>query len=825
MTTLWQDCRYGVRMLRKTPGFTAIALITLAIGIGANTVMFSISDVLLLPRARKVRAPEHLAYCAIHGVADPAFRYSEYLALRDSGLAFSDVMAQINLHDRGTLVRGNSAWDVWMTYVSANFFSLLGTVPAQGRGFLPEEEQHGSAAVAVLSYRCWQRLGSDPRLIGESVSVNGADCRVIGVAPEGFTGVSLDGYDLWLSLGSVRTVHKLYRSRLDREPSFHVIGRLKPGVTMPVAQAQLQTLVTRFKQEYPERWSSRTSIDPHPPGRWEIAGDYEQDRWIHIIFSLVLMTASAIILVIACLNLANMLIARGASRHREIAVRMAVGSGRWRIVRQLLIESGLLAVLGGLFGVLLAHCGTRILNVWLAAMPGGQTAPQLGLNVHVLTATLALGLIATLLFGLRPALLLSRRDIADEMKASAGRVLGPLGRRRRGLPVTGQIALAVALVLCATLLTRSALRIAQVDPRFPLEDKLVVQIDPPAAGYNKVQSIQACEALADHLASLPEVQALGTAGRLFYGGGWVLSIGEYLPGDGEHGSGRTLAREATYLGVGRDYFEAMEIPLLQGRLFNRLDSVPNAEKVVIIDESLARKLRPDGNALDCLIRWTFLSDHSDPYRVVGIVAHLPGIEGREVRAQMYIPVESDELASYLYLHVANKGLAGLLQQRIASEIHRADPRMPVLSVATLAQRRGENSSVWLARFGARLGLATGAMALFLAALGIYAIKGYMVASRTSEIGVRMALGATRESIVGMVLREGLLLTTAGLTVGLAMGLVVAKVAARFLYGISPVDPISILSTVSLLGLTSLLAGYIPARQAARIDPMAALRYE
>jgi len=822
MNTLWQDLRFAGRMLRKSPGFTAIALITLAIGIGANTIMFSISDALLLLRPRKVKNPEQLAYCAIQDAQYSWFHYSEYLTLRDSGLAFSDVMAQTG-PSRMTLVRGGAAWHVWATYVSANYFSLLGVAPVPGRSFLPEEEWHGSAPVVVLSQRCWRRLGSDPKLVGESLSINGADCQVVGVAPAGFTGVTLAGSDLWLPLGSFRTLDKFHQSRPDWKPWFDVVGRLKPGLDISVAQAQLQTLFPQFKPECLERgWGGRPSFDLRPPGRKQIAGDSEQDRQGDALISLVLMTVSVLILVIACLNLANMLIVQGAARHREIAVRLALGGGRWRIIRQLLLESGLLAVLGGVLGVLPAFCGTRILNVTFAAT--GEDL-QLGLNVRVLAATLGLCLIATLLFGLRPALWLSQRDLAGEMKASSGRVLGSLRRKRSGLSVAGQIALAVALVLSAALLTHSALRIARPDPRFPLKDKLVVEIDPESGGYDRVQSLQACEALADHLASLPEVQALGMTTRLFYGGGGPVSIGECLPGDEESKSGRPLAREAAFVDVGRDYFEAMEIPLLQGRLFNRLDSVRNAEKVAIIDESLARKLRPNGNALGCLIRWSFIEEHSDPYRVVGIVAHLPGIEGREVRAQMYMPTEPDALSPYLCLHVANQRSVDPLRRRISQEIRRVDPRLPVLSVATLAQRRNNDSWVFLARFGARLALAAGAAALFLATLGIYAIKGYLVTSRTSEIGIRMALGATHGSIMAMVLREGLLLTMVGLIVGLALGLAVAKVAARLLYGISPIDPASIVVTVVLLGTTSLLASCIPARRAAKVDPMVALRYE
>jgi predicted permease len=815
-------------MVRKSPGFTAIALVTLAIGIGANTIMFSISDLLLLLHPRKMKNPEQLAFCGIQDAQFPWFRYSEYLTLRDSGLAFSDLMAQDVIPGPATLVHGESARQVQTTYVSANYFSVLGAAPVRGRGFLPEEEQSGSAPVVVLSHRCWQRLGSDPKLVGEFVSVNGTRCQVVGVAPEGFTGVTLVGSDLWLTLGSYRTVDTLPRRQPNREyPWLHLVGRLKPGLTMPVAQAQLQALGPSFKLEDREDWRGRSSFNLRPPGRFDIGGDSEQGRRMFAILSLVLTAASAIILVIACLNLANMLIVQGASRHREIAVRLALGGGRWRIVRQLLIESGLLALLGGVLGILLAFCGTRVLHVWIAAVPDPMTnSLRPGLNLRVLAATLGLCLMATLLFGLRPALWLSRRDIAGEMKGAAGHALGSLRRRRSGLSVAGQIALAVVLVLSAALLTRSALQLARPDPRFPLEDKLVVQIDPLSAGYDQVQSIQAYQALADHLASLPHVKAVGTSPRLLFGGGSHVPIGEYLPGADQSGSGRPLAPRGALAFVGRDYFTAMEIPLLRGRLFDRLDSVPNAEKVTIIDESLARKLRPDGNALGRFIQWgLFDKADSEPYRVVGIVANMPGIGDREVRAQMYTPTGPNDLSSYLYLRVANRGSVDAMGRQIAAEIHRADPRMPVLSVATLAQRRYDDSSVWLARFGARLALAAGAAALFLAALGIYAIKGYMVASRTSEIGIRKALGATHGNIIGMVLREGLVLTMVGLTAGLLLGLGAAKVSASLLYGVHPVDPVSIAVTVALLGAASLLAAYIPARRAARVDPMVALRYE
>jgi len=407
-------------------------------------------------------------------------------------------------------------------------------------------------------------------------------------------------------------------------------------------------------------------------------------------------------------------------------------------------------------------------------------------------------------------------------------VLGTRRRTRTGLSVVGQIALAVALVLSATLLTRSALEKARPDPQFPLDDKIVVDIDPRAAGYDPAQSVQAYRALVDHLAALPEVKAVGTSNKVFLGGGGDLLVDEYRPGSAGKKSSEAAIRNAITIPTGRDYFQAMEIPLLQGRLFEQRDRLPNAEEVVIIDRSLAERLRPDGNALGCLIHLgipEFPDMIPEFKRVVGIVAHVPGIENRQVGAQMFTPSGQNDLASCLCLHVANKVPINVLQQRIFDEIHRLEPRMLIFSVETLAQKRYDHWSVWQTRFGARIALAAGAAALFLAALGIYAIKGYMVAARTSEIGVRMALGATHGSIMGMVLREGLVPTMVGLTVGLLLGLAVAKVSASLLYGVSPVDPVSIIVTVTLLGSISLLASFFPARRAAKIDPMEALRYE
>jgi predicted permease len=830
MSTLWQDLRFAVRMLRKSPGFTAIALVTLAIGIGANTIMFSVADLLLFCPV-KVKKPEQLVCCGIRNFG--LIPYSAYLTVRDNNPVFTDLMAQDDSLDHVTLTREDTARQATATFVSANYFSFLGVTPVRGRGFLPQEDQQDAPPVVVLSHRAWQREGADPQIVDQYLTINGVRCQVIGIAPEGFTGLTLTGPDLWLPAGSYLPVVYLYRglgkSGVSGDRGYpllrSLVGRLKPGLSLSAGQAALQALVPRLEASYPRQWKRDSSLYLYPPPRLNMTAG-AGERLVSAVISLVLMGVSATILIIACLNLANMLIVQGAGRCREIAIRLALGSGRLRIVRQLLIESLLLALLGGTFGLLLAFWGTRILNTWIPAAQFPEMRDlRIGLNVRVVAVTLGFSGIATMLFGLRPALYLSRRDLVGEMKESGSSVLGPVRNRRGGFSVLCQTALAVVLVMGGTLFTRSALQVARPNPRFRLDDKLVIQVDPLSAGYDRIRSAQVCEALADHLASLPGVEAVGTSPSFSFGGGGGWLISESVPGEGSDRSKRLVAQYAGLFDVGRDYFAALEIPLLRGRPFDRLDSAPDAERVMIIDENLARKLRPDGNALGCFIQYGLFTDYSEPYRVVGIVANVPGIGAREIRAQVYKPLQPDQLSPCIYLHVANSRSAAALTQRISEEIHRLEARVPVLSVTTLVQRHRDDSLVWVTGFCARVALAAGAAALFLASLGIYAVKGYLVASRTGEIGIRKALGATQGNIMGMVLREGMLLTLAGLFVGLLLGLAVARLIGSLLYGVSPVDPVSIAVTVVLLGIASLLASYLPARRAANVDPMVALRYE
>jgi putative ABC transport system permease protein len=648
-----------------------------------------------------------------------------------------------------------------------------------------------------------------------------------------------------LPLGTYGLVGRYYKEKPEKpDDRWHyapsvLVGRLKPGVSISEAQAWLQSMLPRLKQIDPWMFKEKVSFRLRPLPRLS-AGAVDNDSPTLGRISLALMGVSGIVLLIACLNLANMIVVQGEGRHREIAIRAAIGGGRLRIVRQLLIESFLLAVFGGILAVGVALWGIRVLKLW-AAM--GQLPMQLGeaiasvitLDVRVLGATLSFSLIATVLFGLKPALRLSGRDLCEDLKESGRGVLEATRRRRffvpRGLSVLCQMALSVALVMTATLLARTALRAVRAEPGFGLDGKVIVSVEAFAGGYNIAQARQACETLAERLKDVPEIQAVGLSCKSPVDLGWWPwsneRVVEYAPGGADDASGSLLAKALHEYEVNGDYFKAMGIRLLQGRPFRPLDSAPDAEEVVIIDELLARRLRPDGSALGCLIQYGD-DGLSSPRRVVGIVPNLRSVWGNgEVQPHVYKPIESHHVPESIHLRARSTapGAEAALVRSIGARIRKIDPRLPVLSIASLADRHRNHPTVLFTRVVARLAVMFGAMALFLAGMGLYAVKSHMVASRTPEIGIRMALGATRRNILTLVLRQGATSTFVGLLVGTLLAFVMTRVIRSALHGISTIDLVSIVVTVAMLTATSLLASYVPARRVARVDPMEALRYE
>jgi len=831
-------------MLRKKPGFTAIALITLAIGIGANTIMFSVVNTLLF-RPLNIKDPDRLVRCELDNFN--SVLYDGYVDLRDNSLVFSDLIAHNTMTYTYTLVRDGIVRDVAPLFVTANYFSVLGGVPLYGRTFLSEEEVGGAESVAVLSYQTWQRLGGESEIVGQYIRLKGRPCRIIGIMPRVFTGTTMVCPDLWLPLGSFGPVdhyHKEKRNHYWYYPPTVLVGRLKSGLGLSEAQARMQSMIPHLMKIPPGNIKEGDRFRLKPLHRLNASTLYN-DRPVLDRISLGLMGISGIILLIACLNLANMIVVQAGGRQHEFAIRAAIGGGRLRIMRQLLVESFLLAVFGGILALAVSLWGIRLFKLW-AAM--GQLPMQLGeaivsgvaLDVRVLAATLSFCLIATVLFGLKPALRLSGRDLCSDLKESSRGVLHAKRPRRwfvpRGLSVLCQMALSVALVLCATLLARTALRVVRTEPGFGLEGKVIVSVKALAGGYDIAQARQACETLTERLKEYPEIQAVGLSvespvdlrrcpriNRRF---------SEHTPDRANETPAsllpKALQKEFHAYEVNGDYFKAMGIRLLQGRLFRPLDSAPDAEKVVIIDELLACKLRPEGSALGCLIQYGTDWSLSSPYRVVGIVPNLQSVWGNgQVQPHIYRPIESRHVPQSIHLRTRSTapGAEAALVRNIGERIRKLDPCLPVLSVASLADQRHNHPTVLLTRVVARLALMFGAMALFLAGMGLYAIKGHMVASRTGEIGIRMTLGATRRDILTLVLRQGAISTFVGLLVGTGLAFVITRVIRSALPGMSTIDLVSFVVTVAILTVTSLLASYLPARRAAQVDPMVALRYE
>jgi len=848
MTSLVNDVRYACRMLVKKPGFTAIALLTLAIGIGANTLMFSVVNALAF-RPTQVKEPHRLVECQVRNFMG-GLHYQAYLELCRDNPVFSDLVA----HDRGyniaTLMQKGATRQIRYMHVSGNYFSTLGVMPALGRPFLPQEERPQDQRVAVLSHHFWRQQGADPEVLNKPILLNGVSIQVVGVAPKGFTGTTVTGPDLWVSWNAwtqLRFAGTESREWAMRRPypasGIKLLGRLKPELSRASALNQMQTLVPRLRAMNPKRCKANCTFAFHPLSRLTPAnGENRQQEQFHLIrITVFLMGISAIILLIACLNLANMLTIQGATRHREIAIRMAMGGGRWRIARQLLAESLLLAFLGGLLGLVLAYGGMGVLRLWIDTGQSYRdlsTAFHTGFDARVLVATAGFCMAAVMLFGLKPGIRLTRRDINSDLKAS-GRRSHRAGRRTewvltRNLSLIGQIALSVVLVMGAALFARGAFKATWLDFGFDLDNKLLVKVDPIAAGYTPTRSRELSEELVEHLKTLPGIQtvAMSNSFPLERGGRDGGLLKEYDPSTEIGIPEETFGPPKFVLpfvyhssAVGADYFQALGIPLLRGRTFGPLDSVPDAEKVVIIDERLARQLRPDGNALGCLIQYDefFLSS---PSRVIGIVPTLGNVSENTCRLlHIYEPLNPAILPANIHIRIAKTEATSAILKRIRAEIRQIDSRLPVVSLTTLADYHRSNDLVRTTTFSARIALVFGVLALFLASLGIYAIKGHMVASRTSEIGIRKALGATQRDLMDMVLREGSILTAIGLLVGLGLGLAGAKISASMLYGINPIDPISILITIAVLATASLLASLVPARRAARIDPTEALRYE
>ncbi len=811
METILQDIRYGFRQLRKHPGFAALAIISMALGIGANTSIFSLIDTVLL-RPLAVHEPARLTevYGTLHDGADITIQsYLNYKDYRDRNTVFSGLCAYrvvvSSLSHNGVNQR------VWGYVVSGNYFDVLGVKPALGREFLPEEDATpGAAAVTVLSHGCWQsRFGSDPAIVGKTVLLNNRTFTVIGVAPKGFIGTEVAyAPEMWVPTMMAKEIEpgSNYLEQRDSDNMF-VVGRLKPSVNEKQAEAMLQTLTVQMGKDYPE--VAGRGVRLMKPGLF-----LPEIRDSVFGFAGVLTAVGALVLLLACVNLANLLLARSTERRKEIAVRLAVGASRSRLVRQLLTESILISLAGGGAGVLLAAFINR--SVRAIQLPT-EVALLFDLRTdwRVLLFTLLLSIATGIVFSIIPALQSSKPQLAPALKDEASMGGFRRSRLRNGL-VVGQVSLSLVLLVSAGLIVRSLQAAQRMRPGFNPENAVALSFDTTLQGYDEAKTRAFQLQVLERAKALPQVQVAALTDNL------PLSINynsTTIYVEGAEATGSSNLPQAVPFEASPGYFETMGIPL-RGRDF-AFDENKTESRVLIVNETFARRFFPGQEAIGKRINW---SGPEKPFwEIIGVVPDGKyNSLGEAAKAAVYRPFLRDANSSTTLIARTRDNPQATLNA-LRAEVQKIDPSLPIYSVKTLKEHM--SISLFPARMAAIALGSFGVLALVLAAVGIYGVMSHVVAGRTREIGLRMALGAQLSDVRGLILRQGMLLAVIGSVVGLALALSGAQLLKTLLYGVSASDPITFIIVASLLLGVALLACWIPARRASRVDPMIALRAE
>jgi predicted permease len=854
---LGQDVLYGARVLRKNPGFTAIAVLVLALGIGANTTIFSLVNGLLF-KPIAARAPAQIVSIYASSKTRPntfrSFSLAEFTELRSRGAIFKEVAAEqfslIGIKE-GHITRRTMAM-----CVSGSYFTLMGMVPAQGRAFLPEEDSDPVPAT-ILTDGYWRRMGGDPQIVGKTITINAAVFTVVGIAPPGFTGsMAIAAPDVFLPLGMYDSLANEgnEEKRPLRDPhnyTLKLLGRLKSGVSIKSANAYLKVLASQIATSFPESTKNlRLSCGKLPAIE---LGDAPENGVSPVTFlSLLLLSISVVVLLIAGLNLANIMLARGVARRKEIAVRLALGARRSRIVRQLLTEGLMLSLLGSGFGLLIARWSMDSLVASMQKAVGLLTISRVALDWRVLVATLCFCIFATLLFALTPALKLSRLDVNGDLKEHSGEDARMPGSRRmklRNLPGIGQVSLSLALLIVAGLFTRSALNAMRSNPGFDLDSGFFVLLDPSMAHRNPMQAREFFHAVTEQIRVLPGVElasiAVGIPFSEMHRERRLQRAGAAeLPANEDEAPSQDKAFRASENTVGADYFLTLGVPLLRGREFTRDEMEnSNAPAVAIIGQRLADQLWPGEDAIGRTVQ--FAKSHkeqTDPtgtngvtsqaapltLQVVGIAPNLKEylfLEDKD-SASIYLPIgRFFEPVGYLHVRPRPGVNTSTLMSAVRKQIRITDAQIPVLAMKSLRSHYESSFYIWIVRIGATLFGVFASVGLFLALIGVYAVKAFAIARRTREVGIRMSLGATRGDMVRLFLREEVILSVTSLITGLVLGALAAKIIGGYLFAVKPFDPFVFATATALLGLSALIACWFPARRAARLDPMVALRHE
>jgi macrolide transport system ATP-binding/permease protein len=812
METIWQDLRYSLRMLIRKPGFTFVVVITLALGIGANATIFTWIKAVLLESLPGIERPEELVeiWGATRNNSALSTSHLDYLDFRDRNEVLSGLVAHqvlpLNLGHGGKPER------VWGTIVTGNYFNVLGVKAAIGRTFLPEEDRTPNAhPVVVIGHGLWQRrFGADPNIVGQTITLNEYAFTIIGVAPRDFgstfAGVALD---VWTPVMMKDHVARPHFSLSDRSSRWLMImGRLKPGKTVAEAQANIATIARQLEQAYPKT-NEQLGVEVYSLTQSPNSGKRAMQPVLAI-----LMAAVAVVLLIACANVANLLLGRAASRRREIAVRLAVGASRSRLVRQMLTESFVLASLGAAIGLAFAFWTARFLTAFL---------PPYGMSVSfdtrpdsaVLGFTMALTVITAILCGLAPTLQASTQDLTGTLKSSTA-VLGRGLRRvslRQALVVI-QVALSMVALVSAGLFVRSLREASNADPGFDPKGVLLASFDPFLSAYNDSRGREFYRRLVERIATVPGVQSASLARRLPLTRSGIafaaVTIDGYTPAPDED-------MRLNYETVGPKYFQAMRISLVQGRDFDERDH-ERAPGVVIVSETMAQRYWTGGDALGKRLKLG-----KDWLEIVGIARDVKLRRLNEPpQPFLYVPLLQDYRSNMIL--VARTAVdPGTVMHAVRAEVAGIDPEMPMFDVKTLEEHIG--ISLFLQRMAATLLSIFGLLALSLAAMGLYGVLAYSVSQRTRELGIRISVGAERRDIYRLILGQGLALSMVGLLGGLVAALAVTRLMGSLLYGISATDPATFISIALLLIGVALLACFFPARRATRVDPMIALRVE
>ncbi len=845
------DFKFAFRQLLKTPAFTFAAVLTLALAIGVNSAIFALVHRLVLkPTIAKDPASVVGIYTARKGenAGYRQFSYAEFEALRQAPEVFSDVCS-LGFSLAGIGVDAETARRSFALFVSDNYFQLFeGSLPL-GRAFTAAESKPGAdIPVMVISHDYWKRLGRKEAVIGSSLRVNGEAFTVVGVAPHGFSGGhALLAPDAWFPLGVFARIGASQFSDQastdlanPRVFSLNLIGRLAPGVTRDAAKGLLAVLDQRINALAPPDSGPPRELQVHQISRFNISTEPDSGAEFNVMGS-VLLGLAAVVLLIASLNLANMLLARGATRRKEIALRLALGAGRGRVIRQLFVEGLLLAVLGGMGGLALSYWANSLL---LGTMSGLFESMSFSIildfrpDATVLAATFGFCLVATILFSLGPAVNLTRVDLANDLKQTAGEFAAARGGLSSGffaprhLLVMAQIALSLALVFCAALFFRGGAIAATLDPGFNTKGALVAEIDYSLIRVKAADALPRFVRLRDRVLEMPGVKGAAVSSLAPYNNNTdtrrLLKAGEAV--DAPLKAGEQRGASGVYHAITHGYFLTLGMPLLEGRDFTAAETdQPGPPRVIVIDDKLAKRLFPDGGALGQRVKYSTADpDGKRPeMEIVGIVRnHRHEVLGTESHAHIFVPLaQAPESSAFLHIRLANEdpAAASAFLPSLRRLFRSFDADLPLLRASTLAELVDRNIGNWVVRMGAALFGAFGLVALLIAAVGVYGVHSYAVSRRTREIGIRMSLGAQPGDVFQLIMGQGARQTGFALAIGLLLSLGVGQLVTSLLYRVSPYDTIALTGSIVTLGTAALIACFLPARRATRVNPMTALR--